>query len=147
MSYRSDVYEPLPLRAPYVGKFLRTLDQVLGITTPPVHDPVMDDSGLVNLKASAHLFAFNRKVELVLDRWHLPLLRMRRMRRAVRQAASQHKVVHLWAHPWEFRTDADIDKLRYIFDYAREEMERGRLQSISMTSLAQQFLDREGISQ
>ncbi len=147
VSYRSDVYEPLPLRAPYVGKVLRTLDQVLGITTPPVHDPVVDASGLVNHKASAHLFAFNRKVELTLDRLNLPLLRMRRMRRAVRHAAEQRKVVHLWAHPWEFRTDADIDKLRYVFDYAHTEIQRGRLQSISMTDLARQFLDREEVKQ
>lgn len=139
VSYRSEESLPLIIRNKYfVGKILKTADHILGITTPPVYDPSEFGNGnLVNLRATQHIFGFNRHVELILDAWNLPLLRVRRIIKAIKKAAVQKKVVHVWAHPWEFRTEQDFDKLRYIFQHVAQEVSAGNMQSVTMNEMAQ----------
>ena len=91
---------------------------------------------MVNLIATQHVFGFSRKTEILLDGWGLPNLRIRRITRAIKKAASQKKVVHLWAHPGEFRTEGDFSKLRYIFESVAEEVAAGRMKTISMIDMA-----------
>ena len=118
-----------------LGKVLKTMDNLLGISAPPIYDLPADGDGIINLPSSQHLFSFNRKLELQLDRFHLHNLRMRRVVKGIRKAAQERKLIHLWAHPWEFQTEQDFAKLRYILSAAAEEIERGRLQSVSMADL------------
>ncbi len=138
VSYRSEEHLPLIIRNKYfVGKILKTADHILGFTTPPIYDPAEFRSGnLINLRATQHIFGFNRQVELLLDAWNLPLLRMRRIVNAIQKASAQKKVVHIWAHPWEFRTEKDFDKLRYVFEHVAREVEAGRMKSVSMNEMA-----------
>jgi hypothetical protein len=63
-------------------------------------------------------------------------LRMRRILRAVRRAGREGKILHLWAHPWEFRTEKDFSKLSKTLDAVAEEVRRGRMVSMGMTELA-----------
>ena len=137
--YRSEEHLPLIIRNKYfVGKILKTLDHILGISTPPVHDlSAFVDGNLVNLIATQHIFGFNRKVDLFLDARNLSLLRIRRIVKAVKKAAAQKKVVHIWAHPWEFRTEKDFEKLRYIFDNVAQEVQAGNMKTVSMGEMAQ----------
>ncbi|MDZ7318954.1 MAG: hypothetical protein ONB11_07355, partial [candidate division KSB1 bacterium] len=57
--------------------------------------------------------------------------------KAIKKAAVQKKVVHVWAHPWEFRTEQDFDKLRYIFQHVAQEVSAGNMQSVTMNEMAQ----------
>lgn len=138
LCYRGE--EPLPPHAKnkhIVGKVAKHLDHVLGISTPPIYEMEEFAGGnMINLKETQHIFGFNRKTEILLDGWGLPYLRIRRMTNAIRKAASEKKVAHIWAHPWEFRTDADFGKLRYIFESVAEEVATGRMKTISMIDMA-----------
>lgn len=138
VSYRSEESLPLIIRNKYiVGKVLKTADHILGLTTPPIYEPAEFKSGnLVNLRATQHIFGFNRGVDLFLDACHLSLLRIRRIVKAIKKAAAQKKVVHVWAHPWEFRNEQDFDKLRYIFEHVAREVEAGNMKSVSMNEMA-----------
>lgn len=132
--------EPLPLltrNKDIVGKVAKHLDHVLGISTPPIYQmEEFASSNMINLIATQHIFGFNRKTEILLDGWGLPNLRIRRMTRAIRKAAAEKKVAHIWAHPWEFRTDADFGKLRYIFESVAEEVAAGKMKTIAMVDMA-----------
>jgi len=144
-NYRSVVHYPLTVRNKYFGKFVKTLDYILSISTPPVYD--LDDveiNGMVNFRESEYLFGFNRKVDLWLDVHNLYKLRLKRVIRGIIKAAEEKKIFHLWAHPWEFSTEKDFLKLRYIFNYAAQEVKKGRLKSIGMADLAEIVQKRRG---
>jgi peptidoglycan/xylan/chitin deacetylase (PgdA/CDA1 family) len=119
------------------GKLIKHIDQILSLSSPHIYklsDCKID--GLVNLSSSHEFFGFNRSLELVLDSLHLPYIRLRRMANAVKKAASKNKVIHVCAHPWEFRTEKDIEKLHYLLSKVSEEISNGRLVSIGMAELA-----------
>jgi len=138
VSYRSEESLPLIIRNKYfVGKIIKTVDHILGLTTPPIYDLAeFRDGNLINLIATQHIFGFNRKVDLFLDAWDSSLLRIRRIVKAIKKASEQKKVVHIWAHPWEFRTEQDFDKLRYIFEHVAQEVQAGNMQSVTMNEMA-----------
>jgi len=141
--YRSEQFVPLVIRNKYFGKYAKVMDHILSISTPPVYNPdEFENNGIVRLLASQHFFDFNRKAELILDGLNLHYLRIKRMLRAVQKAAEEKKVVHIWAHPWEFRTQKDIEKLRLLFECVSEEIEKGRMQSIRMIDLAEMVRTR-----
>lgn len=138
LCYRGEESLPLLTRNKYIiGRIAKNLDHIFGISTPPIYD--MKDfvsENMVNLIATQHIYGFSRKTELLLDQWGLPNLRIRRMARAIHKAAAKKKVAHIWAHPWEFRTEDDFGKLRYIFESVAEEVAAGRMKTISMIDMA-----------
>lgn len=134
--YRGDELHPRDYRIPVLGKVLNIIDLFLQFRTPQVYNPIMDDSGLVNLPSSRWLFGMNRKIERLLDALGLPFLRIRRMISGIRKAAQQGKIVHIWAHPEEFKTDADFEKLRFLLKSVSAEMRKGSIRSVGMAELA-----------
>jgi len=105
-----------------------------------VYEVKADPHGLVNIPSSMWLFRMNRKVELILDSLNLPTLRLLSAGRSIKRAADKKKVIHLWAHPHEFRTEKDFEKLRFIFEQFAEQAKTGKLQSITMTDLAHKVM-------
>jgi peptidoglycan/xylan/chitin deacetylase (PgdA/CDA1 family) len=138
LCYRSEESLPLLTRNKYiVGRIAKSLDHILGISTPPIHEVKDFAAGnMVNLIATQHVFGFSRTTDLLLDKWGFPNLRVRRITRAIRNAASQKKVAHIWVHPEEFRTEGAFSKLRYIFESVAEEVGAGRMKTISMIDMA-----------
>lgn len=134
--YRSDVQMPIYFRTKYGGSLVKSIDHILGLSTPPVYSLEIQPSGLVDIPTSQHIFAFNRRLETLLDAVSLHTLRLRRIVKAIRKAAAEQKIVHIWAHPWEFRTEKDFEKLRYLLSHAAEQIHAGRMRSIGMTELA-----------
>lgn len=134
--YRGDELHPKDYEIPFIGKALNRIDLVLQIRTPQVYEIKVDPTGLVNLPSSRWLFGMNRKVEAAFDALNLHLLRIRRIVKAVKKAAKEGKIIHIWAHPCEFHTEKDFEKLRYLFKYVSVEMNKGSLQSIGMADLA-----------
>jgi hypothetical protein len=121
---------------PVIGKALNWLDWLFQVYAPPVYALSSNSTGLINLPASQWLFGFNRRAESVLDRLGLHRLRIRRLVDGVNKAARQQKLIHIWAHPCEFRSEKDFDKLRYLLSAVAEQIERGRMQSVGMAELA-----------
>jgi peptidoglycan/xylan/chitin deacetylase (PgdA/CDA1 family) len=146
LCYRGEEALPLITRNKYiVGKVAKSLDHILGISTPPIYE-LRDfvNKDMVNLISTQHLFGFNRNTDLMLDKWGVPNLRIRRITRAIKKAASHKKVAHIWAHPWEFRTEGDFSKLSNIFETVAEEVAAGRMKTISMIDMAHMVIQTYG---
>lgn len=146
--YRSEKHDSLLIRNKYFGKYIKTMDHLLNLTTPPVY--ALDEieyNGMVNMKESQHIFGFNRKIELFLDSLNLHKLRIRRIIKGINKAAAEKKVIHVWAHPWEFRTDKDFEKLAYIFEAVSDQIGKGNFHSTSMGDLAQITITQHNVKQ
>jgi hypothetical protein len=56
--------EPLLIRNRYFGRYVKTLDHIIGFSTAPTYPlEKIEDGGLLRLSASQHLFGFNRGVD------------------------------------------------------------------------------------
>ncbi len=141
--YRSEEKPPKLFTLKYVGKLIKSIDHILALSAPPVYElNGVEPCGLVNLPPSQYFFGFNRGLEMILDSLNLHTLRVHRMIKGVRKAADEKKVVHIWAHPWGFRTRKDIEKLRYLFGYVADEVSKGRIRSVGMAELAKKVMEQ-----
>ena len=136
MSYRGQPDTPFLQKNKTLGPYLKIIDHLLTLSKIPIYDLNPQEShGLVNLRASQNFFDINRKVELFLDSLNLQDLRMRRVIKGIHRAAQEKKIIHIWSHPWEFRTEKDFMKLRFILEAVSQEIKNGRLRSVSMTEM------------
>lgn len=138
--YRGSELKHPALFLPLVGKILNQLNLFFSILTPQVYDIQKIPGGLVNIPSSQWLFRINRKVERSLDSLRLESFRLRGTIEGIENAAKENKIIHLWAHPHEFRTEKDFQKLRLIFGHFASHAKEGRLQSITMADLAKKEL-------
>lgn len=134
-----DVRHPA-LSFPLLGKVLNRINLVLSMLTPQVYEVKANLQGLVNVPSSQWLFRTDRKIETSLDSLNLHNFRFQATAKGIEKAAEEKKVIHLWAHPHEFRTEKDFEKLRYVFSCFAARAKEGRLQSITMADLAKQAL-------
>lgn len=143
LCYRGDTVMPRIHSFPLIGKLLYHAGLTLQIVAPQVYEARIEPSGLVNLPSSQWFFEINRNVEMLLDGLNLHNLRIRRIIRGVKKAVDEKKVIHVWAHPYEFQTEKDFEELRYLFRYVSEQISQGKLQSIGMADLAQQTIEQK----
>ena len=136
-----EVMQPV-LSIPLLGKVLNRINLVLSILTPQGYEVKIDPHGLVNIPSSQWLFRTNRRIETILDSLNFHTFRLQPTIKSIERAAEEKKVVHLWAHPHEFRTEKDFEKLRFVFERFAEQAKAGRLQAITMADLAQQTLNK-----
>jgi peptidoglycan/xylan/chitin deacetylase (PgdA/CDA1 family) len=141
--YRGIELVPKVYALPILGKVLNRLDLVLQLRIPEVYEPKAELPGLVNLPASRWLFRIDPKVDKLLESLHLAGLPIRRIVQGVEKAAKEKKVIHIWAHPFEFRTEKDWQKLRCLFGSVSELASQGKLQAITMADLAAKVLEQE----
>lgn len=143
LCYRGEELMPKAYSLPLAGRVFRRLYHYLAaLSTPLVYECKVDSSGLVNLPSSRWLFGLNRRVEWVLDSLNLHHFRIRQLIKGVEKAAVGKKIIHIWAHPHEFQTNKDIEKLRYLLGYVADEVSKGRMQSVGMAALARKAIDR-----
>jgi hypothetical protein len=129
----------------YIGRYFKTFDHLLGLSKIPIYDlTYQENQGLVVLCESQYLFDFNRKFELFIDSLNLHNLRIKRIIKGVKMAAQEKKMIHIWAHPCEFRTEKDFAKLREILIAVSEEVREGRMQSVGMSEMARIIIKRQG---
>lgn len=121
----------------FLGKLIKNMDKYLGFSNIPVFDLVCrENCGLVVLPPSEYFFDLNRHLELFMDFLNLHKLRTKRMINGIKRAATEKKMIHLWAHPCEFHTEKDFAKLRQVFMAVSEEVVRGRMRSVGMSEMA-----------
>lgn len=138
-SFRADT-SPFPYgRRSRWGALVKVLAQITGIPAPTTFRlaelPVRD--GLVEQPPSAYLFDLSRSLEGLLDALGLATLRLTGILRAIDQAAAQSRIMHLWAHPWELRTEKDFIKVERVFARVAEQVAAGRLLSVTMSEITQ----------
>ena len=125
-------------KLPLIGKAFRRYPELSSAFVPPLYDlPQPDDSGLVNLPGSRWLFGFSRSADRLLDAAGQGHWRMQSIVAGIQQAATQAKIIHVWCHPYEFRTEADFDRLRQVLAAVEHEVRRGAMRSVTMSALAQ----------
>lgn len=143
--YRGKELHPNGTRIALLRKAMNVFDLTFQVRTPLVYEPNLDENGLVNLPASRWLFGMNRRVEAFLDAIGLSNLRIQLMVNAVKRAAREGGVVHFWAHPEEFKTNRDFEKLRFLLKHVADEITNGSLHSVTMIDLARSTLAARGM--
>lgn len=144
--YRSEPKRPQLFRTKYLGKFIKNIDSIFGLLSLPIYDVnYHTDQNIVNLPASNCFFDLNRKLELILDRMNLHNFRLRRVIQGIKSAANSNKMIHIWAHPCDFRTEKDFIKLRHIFACVSQEVNMGRMRSVGMTEMARIIINKHNI--
>jgi peptidoglycan/xylan/chitin deacetylase (PgdA/CDA1 family) len=125
---------------PFLGKLLNRVDLVTQLRTPQVYSPPAPQHGMVNLPASRGLLRVHPGFKWLLQRFNLGHLPTDSLVRGVEKAAREKKVLHLYAHPYEFREEGDFAKLRAVFKSVAQKIQSGELLSISMSGLARLIL-------
>lgn len=143
--YRGEEYQPLIIRNKYFGYYLKLLDHILSISMPPIYDikKIQINQGLVNIPGSQDLFLFDGKVDIFLDSKNLSFLRIKRIIKGIKKAAREKKIIHIWAHPWEFQTQYDFERLRLIFSTVKKEIQKEAMCSVTMTDLAKIIFNKQ----
>jgi hypothetical protein len=141
--FRSEPILPLLMRTRYfnMGLILRTVDHLLAITKLPLYGVDPSCGPMVEIGSSQHFFDFHPLAERMLDKARLHRLRLRRIKYGIGEAAKKRKMLHVWAHPWEFRTEQDFDRLRCMFEHVAHQIAQGRMLSVGMTEFARLTLD------
>lgn len=121
-----------------LGAVIKLLSHLGGWPAAPTYaiESLRQRNGLLEQPPSAYLFDVRRSVERLLDALGLQRLRLRAIAAALGEAAVSGRIMHLWAHPWEFRSDKDFDKLRHIFELYATHRDAGRLVSVTMSQIA-----------
>lgn len=109
------------------------------LSPPEVYKPKLDPAGLVNLPASRWIGPDHNLENLALFE-NLYSLRLKKIADAVKVAAREKKVVHIWLHPYEFQSERDFERLRNLLSVVGELVENGAIRSIGMADLARQAL-------
>ncbi len=91
---------------------------------------------IIEIPASRWLFGFNRHLEVILDNVGLHTYRFATLMKGIKKAADEKKIIHVFAHPCEFRTEKDILKLRSILSVVSHEIQQGRMVALTMQNLA-----------
>ena len=117
-----------------VVKRLAHLFDVVTAATPPTVLPEHEENGLINIPGSMIFFPMHGL------RRHIPMsLRVKRARKGLDVAAGEKRIFHLWFHPTNmaFEIDQMFDGLRAILKYAAELRDRGLLETLSMSEIAE----------
>ena len=126
---------------PIIGRVFRRFHYYLSaILIPSRYSIETDASGLINIRSSQWLFGFNRSLDMWLERLYFPSHRLQTLVKGVKSAAVEGKILHLWAHPCEFKNENDFEKLRFLLDNVKKQIEKGNLRSIGMSALTEYFL-------
>lgn len=141
---RGEQVNPRTHSLPLVGRAFRRYSEYLALASAPQTYalPAASEGALVNLPASRWLFGMSPGFERRVERSILQRLRIGRLVAGIRAAASRGEVVHLWAHPYEFRTDEDIELLDAVLQAAQREIRLGRMKSSTMVDLASRLTVR-----
>jgi peptidoglycan/xylan/chitin deacetylase (PgdA/CDA1 family) len=119
----------------YLGKIRRRLRQSQFVFTPPVFDlPGPGPLGLVKFLSSSNYFSRGGRLHRVADALNVKL-RMNGAIRGVRRAAKEGRIVQFSAHPCDFQTERDWEKLRYLFSHVSAQVRQGTMQSVTMGDL------------
>ncbi len=98
---------------PYSAPLRKLAQATVVRDPPPLVEPTVDEFGLVNIPASLYLFGFEGPARRVLSATvGDPVVRQAKM--GVDAAAAGEGICHLWLHPNNLTTEADLARFRAI---------------------------------
>lgn len=118
---------------------LRLIDgyfNISGYHTYAIKNLKPDDIGLINLPSSRFLRPFIPRLSF------LEYLKTKRIKKAMRHAAVNNDLFHLWWHPHNFGADMDINfnNLENIFKTYADLNKKYQFESVTMTGLTNEIL-------
>jgi len=120
---------------PYTGPLRKLAQATVVADPPPLVEPTVDEHGLVNVPASLYLFGFEGPARRLLSRTvGDPVVRQARL--GVDAAADGEGVCHLWLHPNNLMTAADLDRVRAISAHIDRRREATDLRVETMQTVA-----------
>lgn len=119
-------------------RLLRLIDAYFnfsGYNTYPVKNIKMDNHGLINLPSSRFLRPYIPKLAL------LEFLKCRRIKKAMKHAALNDEMFHLWWHPHNFGSNMDenFNNLESIFKTYAHLNKKYKFESVTMTGLTNEI--------
>jgi peptidoglycan/xylan/chitin deacetylase (PgdA/CDA1 family) len=103
-------------RTPRPDGFARAASKLADVLRPerlPIHQPTVDEHGLVDVPPSLYLFGFEGLPRKVFSRvWTDPVVRQ--ARHGIARAATEDGVFHLWLHPNNLTTDRDRARMEAV---------------------------------
>ncbi|MFI1773829.1 polysaccharide deacetylase family protein [Thalassobellus citreus] len=126
-------------------KLLRFIDNyinVSGYNTYPINNISKDSSGLINLPSSRFLRPYIPKLAF------LEFLKIKRIQKAMKHAAINNELFHLWWHPHNFgaNMNENFENLENIFKTYANLNKKHQFKSVTMTELASQILNNKSKS-
>lgn len=129
--------------SPAVGPAIplaRQMSKLMGGMTrppvPPLVDAAIDEHGLVDVPASLYLFGFQGLARRFVDTVRGDPV-VRSVRRGLDAVAGTGRILHLWLHPNNLRTDADVERVRQVFELVRERIDAGGVRVETMGEVAE----------
>ncbi|MDQ4131273.1 MAG: polysaccharide deacetylase family protein [Actinomycetota bacterium] len=127
-SAHTGAFDPMPVR------LLRLLDAYVDIKGPSLvgWDELLDGTGLCNVPASRFLRPFRPALA------PLEPLRLRRITKALDEAAASSRIFHLWWHPHNFgiHLEENLRFLERVLTHFARLRDDGRLRSMTMGEVA-----------
>lgn len=121
----------------YAIRFLRLLDSYINITGYNTYNlkNLKGNSKVLNLPSSRFLRSYSQKLRI------LEGLKLRRIKKAMKYAAKNNELYHLWWHPHNFgsHTDKNFASLEEIFITYSKLNKKYNFQSMTMTELTNQL--------
>lgn len=118
----------------------RQLSKVVGGITrpsvPPLVDATVDEHGLVDVPASLYLFSFEGLAHRLVETTRGDFV-VRAVRRGLTAVAGTDRILHLWLHPNNLRTKADVERLQRVFESIREKRMSGAIRVETMGEVAE----------
>lgn len=119
-------------------KLLRFIDNYLnvsGYNTYPIHAITKDNLGLINLPSSRFLRPYMPKLACI------EFLKCRRIKKAMKHAALNDELFHLWWHPHNFgaHMDENFNNLENIFKTYADLNKKYQFESVTMTGLTNEI--------
>lgn len=127
-------YDKTPIRQ--VGK-LTTF--TLGVSSPPIVKPEMDEFGLVNIPASMYLFTFEGTPRNAVETVSTDPI-VRQVEQGLRQLTKNETkgIFHLWFHPNNITSKRDRQRLSRIVSMIAENREQHDIDVKTMSQIAKQ---------
>ncbi|WP_439151237.1 polysaccharide deacetylase family protein [Winogradskyella sp.] len=124
----------------YAMMACRVIDSYVNISgknTYKLQDYNSKNSGIINIPASRFLRPYNAKLKAI------EKLKVKRIKRSMTKAAENNEIFHLWFHPHNFANNIEenFQNLESIFKHYKQLHERNNFDSITMSNLANQFLN------
>ena len=137
-SYRgtenSNIYRPVSSKKNIMfSRLMRFIDSYINITGPNTYNKntLTQDGLLINIPSSRFLRPYNKRVNI------FESLKVKRIKKAMRYAAVNNEIFHLWWHPHNFGKDIDknFNNLEQIFNEYQELNSTYNFNSTTMSGL------------
>jgi hypothetical protein len=148
LCYRGPELMPEMYSLPIIGKIFRRFHRYISsfLVSNVYELPAVSPNKLVNIPSTQHFFGYGRRAKMLLDIFNLHEFSIKQMIKGIKKAADERKIIHIRAHPLDFRTEEDFARLHQLFENVSGLVDKGLLESVGMAQLAEIFMLKKDCS-